>query len=159
MKYEVSTCSKTPALTETPHQNLCALPGFVCAQSSCGCNKQGETRENSGENRRGNWSWLCWWQLFINSFLVVSQPSASKLCMLFSAEVDVSHCSWKLKEHSCSNEIKNTDITVPDFHQGIRLHSSLQIWVQNNFLEASRVAPTLRLSQTYYFSTFMAVFS
>lgn len=74
------------------------------------------------------------------------QLSASKLCMVFSAEVDVSHCSWKLKDHSCSNEIKNIDVTIPDFHQGIRLQSSLEIWVQNNFLEASRVAPALRLS-------------
>lgn len=159
MKYEVSTCTKTLALTETSHQNLCALPGFVWAQSPCGCNNHRKKWENSEEIQGGNWSWLCWWQLFISSFLVLCQPSASKLCMWFSAEGDVFHCSWQPKDHSCSNEIKSIDVTIPDFHWGIRLQSSLQIWVQNNFLEASRVAPALRRSQTYCFSTFMAFFS
>lgn len=147
MKYEVSMCTKIPALTENTHQNLCALPGFVCAQSSCGCNKHSETRGNPEEVRRGNcpdYVMLMTALYELDSWSL--QLSASKLCMLFSAEVDVSHCSWKLKDSSSSNEIKNIDVTIPDFHQGIRLHSSLEICVQNNFLEASRVAPALRLS-------------
>lgn len=47
MKYEVSMSTKTPALSETPHQNLCALPGFLSAQSSRGCNKHRERQEKT----------------------------------------------------------------------------------------------------------------
>lgn len=57
-------------------------------------------------------------------------------------------CSWKLKDPSCGNEIKNTDVTIPDFHHEMWLQSSLQVWVQSNFLEANRVSPTFKLSQT-----------
>lgn len=71
--------------------------------------------------------------------------------MLFSVELGVSNCSWKQKAPSCSNEIKTIDVTFPDFHQGILLQSTLQIWVQNTFLEARRVTPTLRLSQAHFF--------
>lgn len=71
--------------------------------------------------------------------------------MLFSVELGVSNCSWKQKAPSCSNEIKTIDVTFPDFHQGILLQPTLHIWVQNTFLEARRVTPTLRLSQAHFF--------
>lgn len=108
LRDEASTRTKTPALTTAP------------VRSSCGCNMHEERQEKTqGKIRGGNRSWLCWWQLFINSFLVVFQPPASKLCTLFAAEVGVSDWSWKLKARSCSNEIKTTEATVPDFQQGI----------------------------------------
>lgn len=142
MKHEVGMCTKIPALTENTHQNPCALPGFVCAQSSCGCNKHSETRGNPEEVGRGNCPDYVDDSSLGTRFLESPAVSIKTLHVVFSW----SRCSWKLKDHSYSNEIKNIDVTIPDFHQGIRLQSSIEIWVQNNFLGASRVAPALRLS-------------
>lgn len=84
-----STCTKTPALRFLI--KICVpYLGLAVLRAPAGVTNTGRNERKLWGNQKSEWVLIMLLiQHFVNSFLVVSQPSASKLCMLFWAEIDV----------------------------------------------------------------------